>query len=84
MSIVSARQIRAARVLTRMSQEKLAKEANIPLRTLMDIETGRRPPTPVFGAALKVALEKHGVEFMADDKVRLRPTHIKTDPYSYY
>ena len=84
MSKISAKQIRAARVLTRLSQDQLAREANVPLKTLMSIEAGRLAPSPVYGAAIKVALERHGIEFRPSDKVHRRPPHIKGDPYSYY
>lgn len=84
MSKISAKQIRAARVLTRLSQDQLAREANVPLKMLMSIEAGRLAPSPIYGAAIKVALERHGIEFRPGDKVHRRPPHIKGDPYSYY
>jgi predicted transcriptional regulator len=66
---VSIRQIKAARALVGWSQDDLADKAGISVPTIKRLEAaegdiGGRAET---GAALVVALEKAGVEFIAEN-----------------
>jgi predicted transcriptional regulator len=66
---VSIRQIKAARALLGWSQDDLAKKAGISVPTIKRLEAaegdiGGRAET---GAALVAALEKAGVEFIAEN-----------------
>lgn len=68
MSITPA-ECRAGRVGIRVSQDDLAKTANVGKRTLMDFEGDRRETIPATREAIKRALESYGVSFPA-------PCHI--------
>lgn len=77
---VSIRQIKAARALLAWSQDDLAQNSGVSAPTVkrleaVDGEIGGRPET---GEALVTALEKAGVEFIAENGggagVRLRRT----------
>ena len=66
---VSIRQIKAARALAGWSQDDLAEKSGVSVPTIKrleaaDGEIGGRPET---GAALVAALEKAGVEFIAEN-----------------
>ncbi len=50
--------------MLRMKREELAKAAEVAVATLADFETGRRTPHPRTLAAIRVALEAAGVEFI--------------------
>ncbi|QOF74054.1 helix-turn-helix transcriptional regulator [Aminobacter sp. SR38] len=69
-------QSRAARGLLDWSQTKLAEASNLSESTIRDFEKGRRIPTVNNLAAVKMALEKAGVEFIPENGggpgVRLR------------
>jgi transcriptional regulator with XRE-family HTH domain len=75
---VSVRQIKAARALLGWSQEQLAISSNVSIPTIKRLESqdgllGGRNET---GAKIVLALEKSGIEFIAEDGggagVRLR------------
>ena len=70
MSITSA-ECRAGRVGIKVSQDDLAKAANVGKRTLMDFEGERREPIPATREAIKRALESYGVSFPAPNHVVL-------------
>ena len=69
---ISAKQCRAARALLDWTQEQLATKAGVALRTVQDFEGERRKPIKVVRASIQQALENSGVEFFADDGLRLR------------
>jgi DNA-binding XRE family transcriptional regulator len=60
---ISPAQCRAARALIELSQEDLARAAEVSSRTIIDFESGKRKPIKVTQAALQRALEEAGVEF---------------------
>lgn len=66
MSITPA-QSRAARGLLDWSQSRLAEESNLSESTIRDFEKGRRVPTVNNLAAVRTALEKAGVVFVAEN-----------------
>lgn len=69
-------QSRAARGLLDWSQTRLAEASNLSESTVRDFEKGRRIPTVNNLAAVKMALEQAGVEFIPENGggpgVRLR------------
>ena len=65
-------QSRAARGLLGITQDQLAKEAEVSLRTLANYEKGATKPTRATLAAIQRAFEAAGVEF-TDGGVRLKP-----------
>ncbi|WAX97970.1 helix-turn-helix transcriptional regulator [Aminobacter sp. NyZ550] len=69
-------QSRAARGLLDWSQTRLAEASNLSESTIRDFEKGRRIPTVNNLAAVKIALEQAGVEFIPENGggpgVRLR------------
>jgi transcriptional regulator with XRE-family HTH domain len=69
---ISAKQCRAARALLDWTQEQLATKAGVALRTVQDFEGERRKPIKVVRASIQQALENSGVEFFADDGLRLK------------
>ena len=60
-------QCRAARGFVDISQDELAKAANVSLSTVRDFEKGRRNPIPLTLAAMEVALVALGVRFVSKD-----------------
>ena len=69
---ISAKQCRAARALLDWTQEQLATKAGVALRTVQDFEGERRKPIKVVRASIQQAFEQAGVEFFADDGLRLK------------
>lgn len=69
-------QSRAARALLDWSREKLAEGSKVSLRSIVDFERGARAPRDVTLEALRSALERAGVIFIAENGegagVRLR------------
>ena len=82
-NILTAKQIRNARLLARITQEQLAMEARVPLHILKNIETGRISLNRVYAAAIRIALEGYGVKFMSGDQVQFKPAHVGMSPYSW-
>jgi transcriptional regulator with XRE-family HTH domain len=78
MLLVTGAQLRAARALVRMEQEKLAASAGISAATIRNLENSEGPLNARTGTlrALQHALEEAGVVFLGDDDggpgVRLR------------
>jgi transcriptional regulator with XRE-family HTH domain len=74
-------QCRAARGLLDWTQDRLAKEAGVSALTIRNYEAGKTTPVPATLAVLRQALEKAGVEFIAEDDggegVRLRKAKRK-------
>ncbi len=61
---ITRAQIRAARALLDLTQPALAKTAGIGLSTVVDFEKARRVVSDEAINAMKIALEKLGVEFI--------------------
>ena len=78
MSITPA-ECRAGRVGVRVSQDDLAKAANVGKRTLMDFEGERREPIPATREAIKRALESYGVAFPAPYHIVLPEPQLPLD-----
>lgn len=56
-------QCRAARAFLQISQDDLAKAANVGVSTVRDFETGKREPIAATLGAMRVALEAKGIVF---------------------
>lgn len=63
-------QCRAARGFVDISQDELAKAANVSLSTVRDFEKGRRTPIAVTLAAMEAALVAQGIQFVSKDDSR--------------
>ncbi|WP_018408778.1 helix-turn-helix domain-containing protein [Methylocystis rosea] len=57
-------QCRAARAFLQISQDELAKAANVGVSTVRDFEVGKRAPIAATQAAMRAALEAKGVCFV--------------------
>ena len=64
---LTAEQCRAARALIDMTQQQLADESRVSLRTIAYFENGSREPVTDTLIALRHALERAGVVFIDDD-----------------
>jgi len=62
--MVNPLQIRAARAWIGLSQQQLADEAGIAGRTLIRIENSEEPGSDRTMGKLRLALERHGIEFL--------------------
>lgn len=69
--MITGGQIRAGRKLLGWSQLKLALEASVSTRTLLNIEMGRSRPL-FSGSKLRTALEAAGVEFPDGEPPRVK------------
>jgi hypothetical protein len=82
--MITPAQCRAARALLDWPRERLASESRIGLRSIVDFERSARAPRYVTLDALRRALEKAGVEFIAENGggpgVRLKPKKTKGKP----
>lgn len=65
---MSPEQCRAARAWLDISQDDLAKAANVSLSTVRDFEKGRRVPIANNLTAIRAALEKEGISFVDGDR----------------
>ena len=65
--MITSVQCRAARALLDWPRERLASELRIGLRSIVDFERSARAPRYVTLDALRRALEKAGVEFIAEN-----------------
>ena len=61
--------VRAARALLAWSQQDLAKEAGVATSTIADFERGKRKPVANNAQAIRDALEKAGIRFLAKGAV---------------
>lgn len=66
---LSPKHIRAARALLAWSQQDLAKAAGVATSTVADFERGQRTPVTNNAQAIRAALEKEGIRFMAGGAV---------------
>jgi DNA-binding transcriptional regulator YiaG len=57
-------QCRAARAFLQISQDDLAKAANVSVSTVRDFEVGKREPIAATLAAMRLALEKQGIRLV--------------------
>ena len=64
--LISSEQCRMARAGLRLTAGTLADHAKVSKVTLSDFEKGKRSPHPRTVAAIRVALETAGVEFIDD------------------
>jgi DNA-binding XRE family transcriptional regulator len=64
---VTPAQCKGARAMLDMSRADLAERASIAERTVIDFERGARQPLGNNLAAIRAALEKAGVEFIAEN-----------------
>jgi hypothetical protein len=69
MKLITGAQMRAARALLRWSADDLAKHAKLGVATVRRAEATDGPPsiTEANGEAVRTALEKAGVEFIAEN-----------------
>jgi transcriptional regulator with XRE-family HTH domain len=67
MSELTAEQCRAARALLNWSQHDLAAKAKAAQKTIADFEQSKRDPRDDTITRLQAALEKAGVEFIAEN-----------------
>ena len=67
--LITGSQLRAARALVRWSQGDLAQESQVATATISDAEAGDGPVSvPVAdGRALRLALERTGIEFIDEN-----------------
>ena len=72
---IDGRHVSAARDLLRMSQEDLAKAADVSEHTILNIESGKTLPRESTIDKVRAALERRGIEFTNGNKpgVRLDP-----------
>jgi transcriptional regulator with XRE-family HTH domain len=75
-------QCRAARALLEMNQSQLARAAGLGLSTIVDFEKERRQISLEAFDAIRIALEKAGIEFIVENEggegLRLRkPRRLK-------
>jgi len=64
---ITPAQARAARAMIGMTQGSLAAAARVSLSTVVDFERARRQVAMPSVAAIRVALEEAGVEFIAEN-----------------
>ena len=64
---MNAAQCRGARALLDMTQPQLADSAKLGLSTIVDFERGRRQVSEAAIDAMRVALERAGIEFIGEN-----------------
>lgn len=82
---ITPSQCRAARGMLDWSMDDLVRASTVPQRTLLRFERGEGTSRPATIAAIRLALEAAGIEFIAPNGggpgVRLRdPSGLRTDP----
>jgi DNA-binding XRE family transcriptional regulator len=65
--LVTGKQIQAARVLLGMTREELWEKAEVPMRTLQNVENESGNPTMATMTKIVDALRKAGIDFIDDD-----------------
>jgi transcriptional regulator with XRE-family HTH domain len=68
-AMLTGRQCAAGRTLAGLTQEALARQAGVNMRTLIDFENGRRAAKDETKQALAAALRAAGVALLARDGV---------------
>ncbi len=71
---ITPEQSKAARSLLGWNQKTLAQEASVGLSTIADFEGKKRIPIKNNLEAIRIAFEKHYIEFIEDTGVNLRNT----------
>lgn len=79
--MISLEQIRAARGLLNWSQVQLAAESGLSTTAMNNIDRGYANPRASTLATIRDAFEKHGVEFIAGNGVRLRKDVLQIETY---
>lgn len=71
---ISGKQVAAARALLGIGQSDLATASQVNVNTIMRFETEQNVPRPATVTALKVELERRGIEFLngGEPGVRLK------------
>jgi transcriptional regulator with XRE-family HTH domain len=75
--MITGRQIRAARSLLEWHAEDLAREAGLTRVTVSNIESDSVQPQERTLASIIAVFDKHGVEFLDDEGVRIRKHQIR-------
>jgi transcriptional regulator with XRE-family HTH domain len=65
--MISSPQCKAARALLGLTQPELAELADLGLSTVVDFEKGRRRVSDVAVVSLQQALERAGIQFIAEN-----------------
>jgi ribosome-binding protein aMBF1 (putative translation factor) len=70
---ITGPQVKAARALLGWSRERLAGEADLHTRTILNFEGGKGRPMARIVSVIQLALEEAGVEFVeGESSVRLK------------
>ncbi|MEJ0061666.1 MAG: helix-turn-helix transcriptional regulator [Alphaproteobacteria bacterium] len=75
--MITGRQIRAARSLLEWKAEDLAREAGLTRVTVSKIEADTVQPHEKTIASITNAFDRHGVEFLDDEGVRMRRNQVR-------
>jgi transcriptional regulator with XRE-family HTH domain len=75
--MITGRQIRAARSLLEWKADDLARKTGLTRTTVSNIEAGTVQPQEKSLANILSAFDKHGVEFLEDEGVKIRKQPIK-------
>jgi len=75
--MLTGRQIRAARSLLDWSADDLAKKTGLTRTTVLNIETETVQPQEKTLVSIMSAFDKHGVEFLEDEGVKIRKHQMK-------
>lgn len=76
--MITSRQIRAGRALLNWTQQQVADAAIVSLNAVRRLEKEEGDPRVSTVLSVEQALRKAGIEFLADDGVRLAPSSKKT------
>ena len=69
---ITGSQVRQARVILKLSAQKVADAAGVSLSTVQRFEAGASEPMAIVRRAVREALERAGVEFI-EGGVRIKP-----------
>jgi transcriptional regulator with XRE-family HTH domain len=75
--MITGRQIRAARGLLEWNAEDLARKSGLTRVTVSKIESDLVQPQEKSLASIIAVFERHGVEFLEDEGVKIRKQHIR-------
>jgi len=79
---VSGAQVTAARNLLRITQEELAKAANVSYRTVLRFEAGQAEPQAASLQKILAELERRGIEFTNGTGMGVRLNYQKAEEFS--